>query len=43
MKNKHKWGGELPQGDGPLNREGNPKHPPGQRRVEKWPVLDLGF
>ena len=34
--------GEIPQGDGELNRDGNPKVPPGQRVVETWPVLDLG-
>ena len=33
---------ELPQGEEPLNRDGNPKHPPGQRIVTNWPVLDLG-
>ena len=32
---------ELPQGEGPLNRDGNPKHPPSQRIVTNWPVLDL--
>ena len=39
---KQKWANELPQGEGPLNRDGNPKHPPGQRIVTNWPVLDLG-
>ena len=39
---KQKWTNELPQGEGPLNRDGNPKHPPGQRIVTHWPVLDLG-
>ena len=39
---KQKWTNELPQGEGPLNRDGNPKHPPGQRIVTNWPVLDLG-
>ena len=34
--------GETPQGEGELNRDGNPKTPPGQRVVESWPVLDLG-
>ena len=38
-----KWDNELPQGEGPLNRDGNPKQPPGQRIVTNWPVLDLGF
>ena len=33
---------KLSQGEGPLNRDGNPKHPPGQRIVTNWPVLDLG-
>ena len=40
---KQKWDNELPQGEGPLNRDGNPKIPPGQRIVTNWPVLDLGF
>ncbi len=33
-----------PQGDGPKNRHGMPKEPPGQNVYEKheWPVLDLG-
>ena len=39
---KQKWDNELPQGEGPLNRDGNPKHPPGQRIITNWPVLDLG-
>ena len=38
-----KWDNELPQGEGPLNRDGNPNQPPGQRIVTNWPVLDLGF
>ena len=33
---------EVPMGEGPLNRDGNPKNPPGQRIVTNWPVLDLG-
>jgi len=34
----------TPQGDGPANRHGMPKEPPGQNVLEKheWPVLDLG-
>ena len=40
---KQKWDNELPQGEGPLNRDENQKHPPGQRIVTNWPVLDLGF
>lgn len=34
-----------PQGDGPPNRHGMPKEPPGQNVLEKheWPVLDLGL
>jgi DMSO/TMAO reductase YedYZ molybdopterin-dependent catalytic subunit len=34
----------TPQGDGPRNRHGMPKEPPGQNVLEKhkWPVLDLG-
>jgi len=33
-----------PQGEGPRNRHGMPKEPPGQNVFEKkeWPVLDLG-
>ena len=33
-----------PQGEGPPNRHGMPKEPPGQNVFEKreWPVLDLG-
>jgi len=33
---------ELPRGEEPLNRDGNPKHPPGQRIATNWTVLDLG-
>jgi len=40
---KQKWEDQLPQGEGPLNRDGSPKQPPGQRIVKNWPVLDLGF
>jgi DMSO/TMAO reductase YedYZ molybdopterin-dependent catalytic subunit len=34
----------APQGDGPRNRHGMPREPPGQNLFEKagWPVLDLG-
>ncbi len=39
---KTPWEDETPQGDGPLNRDGNPKTPPGQHVVKNWPVLDLG-
>lgn len=42
MQEKQKWDGEIPQGEGPLNRDGNPATPPGQRIVQNWPVLDLG-
>ena len=42
IQDKQKWEGQLPQGEGPPNRDGNPKIPPGQRVVENWPVLDLG-
>ena len=33
-----------PQGEGPRNRHGMPKEPPGQNVLEKseWPILDLG-
>jgi DMSO/TMAO reductase YedYZ molybdopterin-dependent catalytic subunit len=34
--------GREPLGSGPPNRHGMPTLPPGQRAVEKWPVLDLG-
>ena len=30
---KQKRDNELPQGEGPLNRDGNPKHPPGPKIV----------
>src|SRR5512145_2342338 len=35
---------EKPQGEGPRNRHGMPKEPPGQNVFERdeWPVLDLG-
>jgi DMSO/TMAO reductase YedYZ molybdopterin-dependent catalytic subunit len=35
---------EKPQGEGPPNRHGMPKEPPGQNVFEKgeWPILDLG-
>ena len=33
--------GDTPVGEGPLNRDGMPKIPPGQRATDKWPVLDL--
>jgi len=42
IESKQKWEGEIPQGEGDLNRDGNPKIPPGQNIVERWPVLDLG-
>jgi DMSO/TMAO reductase YedYZ molybdopterin-dependent catalytic subunit len=34
----------APQGEGPPNRHGMPKEPPGQNVLERheWPVLDLG-
>jgi DMSO/TMAO reductase YedYZ molybdopterin-dependent catalytic subunit len=34
----------APQGEGPANRHGMPREPPGQNVFEKreWPVLDLG-
>lgn len=31
-----------PMGSGPLNRDGVPELPVGQRSVSNWPVLDLG-
>lgn len=30
------------RGTGPTNRHGMPQLPPGQKRTQKWPVLDLG-
>lgn len=32
----------APRGKGPANRHGMPQLPPGQKKTEKWPVLDLG-
>lgn len=32
----------APRGTGPKNRHGMPQLPPGQKKTEKWPVLDLG-
>lgn len=43
LQQKQQWEGEMPMGEGKLNRDGNPKVPPGQRVTENWPVLDLGF
>lgn len=43
FQEKHPWEGEIPMGEGELNRDGNPKTPPGQRITTNWPVLDLGF
>lgn len=40
---KREWSGPIPLGEGGLNRDGNPKTPPGQKIVERWPVLDLGI
>ncbi|NIQ02745.1 MAG: molybdopterin-dependent oxidoreductase [Nitrospinaceae bacterium] len=42
LQNKEAWQGEMPLGEGPLNRDGMPKVPPGQKSTERWPVLDLG-
>ena len=39
---KQKWDNEHPESEGPLNKDRNPKHPPGQRIITIWPVLDLG-
>lgn len=33
---------ERPMGEGPPNRHGMPRVPPGQYPTDKWPVLDLG-
>lgn len=42
LKENQKWQGPAPMGEGPLNRDGMPKVPPGQKPTERWPVLDLG-
>ena len=42
FKEKMPLAEEIPQGEGELNRDGNPKIPPGQKVVDSWPVLDLG-
>jgi DMSO/TMAO reductase YedYZ molybdopterin-dependent catalytic subunit len=44
MKGTPSLADTAPQGDGPRNRHGMPKEPPGQNVLEKheWPVLDLG-
>lgn len=34
---------ETIQGSGPLNRDGVPEIPPDQRKVNNWPILDLGI
>ncbi len=34
---------EKPMGEGPPNRHGMPRLPPGQVETKKWPVLDLGI
>jgi len=36
------WQGPAPMGEGPLNRDGMPRVPPGQKPTDRWPVLDLG-
>lgn len=33
---------DRPMGEGPPNRHGMPKLPPGQNETKSWPVLDLG-
>lgn len=43
LQEKKAWTEGLPMGEGPLNRDGNPKLPPGQKAVDRWPVLDLGI
>jgi DMSO/TMAO reductase YedYZ molybdopterin-dependent catalytic subunit len=39
---KGMFAGRAPRGSGPVNRDGLPKLPVGQREVPNWPVLDLG-
>jgi DMSO/TMAO reductase YedYZ molybdopterin-dependent catalytic subunit len=41
LADKKSWDGDVPMGEGPLNRDGMPKIPPGQTATGKWPVLDL--
>lgn len=43
LKGKGAGGDGDVLGEGPLNRHGMPKLPPGQHSVAKWPVLDLGI
>ena len=40
-----KWSNELPQGEEPINRDGNPKHPPSQwiGEIEFQDYDELGF
>lgn len=42
LRENQKLDNEIPMGEGPLNRDGNPTTPPGQKIVTNWPVLDLG-
>jgi DMSO/TMAO reductase YedYZ molybdopterin-dependent catalytic subunit len=44
MKETPSLSDATPQGEGPRNRHGMPREPPGQNVLEKheWPVLDLG-
>ncbi len=42
LAEKKSWDGDVPMGEGPMNRDGMPKIPPGQTATEKWPVLDIG-
>lgn len=44
MKSTPSLSDAAPQGEGPRNRHGMPKEPPGQNILEQreWPVLDLG-
>ncbi|MFQ5482019.1 MAG: sulfite oxidase-like oxidoreductase [Nitrospinaceae bacterium] len=42
LRDNEKWEGSAPLGEGPANRDGMPKLPPGQKTTARWPVLDLG-
>ena len=42
LEEGEQWLGPGPMGEGPTNRDGMPKIPPGQRPTDRWPVLDLG-
>jgi len=43
MKSTPSMADDRPLGDGPPNRHGMPRLPPGQTETQAWPVLDLGI